>query len=49
LAQRAVERGGFVSYMALPDGSKAVYQLNINYLDALSNPGAAEPAELAAQ
>lgn len=49
LAQRAVEHGGFISYKALPNGSKAVYELNINYLDALSNPGAAEPAELAAR
>ncbi|MGC9036278.1 MAG: sugar phosphorylase [Verrucomicrobiia bacterium] len=35
LAQNALKRGGFVSYKSLPDGSKAPYELNINYLDAL--------------
>ncbi len=49
LAERTLEHGGFVSYKALPEGAKAVYELNINYLDALSNPGTGEALELAAR
>ncbi|MBM3888201.1 MAG: sugar phosphorylase [Verrucomicrobia bacterium] len=30
------KHGGFVSHKNLPDGSQAPYELNINYLDALS-------------
>lgn len=45
LVETAVAHGGFVSYKALPDGSKAPYELNVNYFDALSNPAADEPME----
>jgi hypothetical protein len=37
--ERAVERGGIVSYKRNADGSQSPYELNINYLDALSSPG----------
>jgi sucrose phosphorylase len=43
LVETAVAHGGFVSWKALPDGSKAPYELNVNYFDALSNPAADEP------
>jgi glycosidase len=33
-----LEHGGAVSYKRNPDGSQSPYELNINYLDALSNP-----------
>ncbi len=49
LARRTVEHGGFISYKDMPDGSQAPYEMNINYLDALSNPAASESAELAAR
>jgi sucrose phosphorylase len=35
-------RGGRVSLRSLPDGSSVAYELNINYLDALSPPGGRE-------
>ncbi|GMQ78495.1 MAG: alpha-amylase family glycosyl hydrolase [Anaerolineae bacterium] len=37
MAQKVEELGGSVSYRANPDGSKSPYELNINYLDALSD------------
>lgn len=49
LVQRAREHGGLVSYKHLPDGSRLPYELNINYLDALSNPAAGEPEVVAAR
>ncbi len=49
LIGRTVEHGGLVSFKSLPDGSEIPYELNINYLDALSNPMAGEPVELAAR
>ncbi len=49
LVARARAHGGLVSYKHLPDGSQAPYELNLNYLDALSNPAAAEPLEVAAR
>jgi len=49
LADRSVEHGGFISWKAMPDGSRKAYELNINYLDALSNPKAGEPVETAAR
>lgn len=36
LVTRTVERGGLVSYKRNPDGSQSPYELNINYLDAIS-------------
>ncbi len=47
LVRRALEHGGFISCKEMPDGSQAPYELNINYLDALSDPSRGEPAELA--
>lgn len=38
LVQRTLERGGFISYKHLPDGSEIPYEMNINYLDALTRP-----------
>lgn len=36
--QRTKDLGGFVSYKSNEDGSQSPYELNINYLDALSEP-----------
>jgi len=49
LVARALAHGGFVSYKRNPDGSESPYEMNINYLDALSNPAIGEPDELAAK
>ena len=49
LVRRALEHGGLISYKDMPDGSRLPYEMNINYLDALSNPAQSEPAELAAR
>jgi sucrose phosphorylase len=49
LVARTQAHRGFISYKHLPDGSRAPYEMNINYLDALSNPAAGEPDELAAR
>ena len=49
LVARTLDHGGFVSYKNMSDGSQVPYELNINYLDALSNPAAGEPVELAAR
>lgn len=38
LVDRTLAHGGVVSMAGLPDGSERVYELNINYLDALSAP-----------
>ncbi len=38
LAARTQSLGGFVSYKSNEDGSQSPYELNINYLDALSDP-----------
>jgi len=46
LVQRTLEHGGFISYKDMPDGSRSPYEMNINYLDALSNPAANEPVEI---
>ncbi len=49
LLERTRALGGFISDKHLPDGSRAPYEMNINYLDALSDPGAGEPVERVAQ
>ena len=41
LVQRTREHGGFISYKQLSDGTQEPYEMNINYLDALSPPAAA--------
>jgi len=46
---RVEAHGGFISYKNLPDGSQVPYEMNINYLDALSKPSAGEPPEMAAR
>lgn len=47
LVARTLEHGGLVSYKTNPDGTRSPYELNITYFDAISNPLAAEPLELA--
>ncbi|MEK7674344.1 MAG: alpha-amylase family glycosyl hydrolase [Verrucomicrobiota bacterium] len=47
LVARTLEHGGFFSCKHMPDGSRLPYEMNINYLDALSNPAAGESVELA--
>jgi glucosylglycerate phosphorylase len=38
LVEKVLENGGKVSYKNNPDGTRSVYELNINYGDALLNP-----------
>jgi len=45
LVQGTLDHGGSISYKAMPDGSRQPYELNINYLDALSNPAAPGPMD----
>jgi len=49
LIEHVTSHGGVISYKNLPDGSQVPYEMNINYLDALSDPAANESAELAAR
>ncbi|HRZ38276.1 MAG TPA: hypothetical protein P5534_18180, partial [Candidatus Paceibacterota bacterium] len=49
LVARTRAHGGRISLKAMPDGSKRPYEMNINYLDALSNPAAGESPDLAAR
>jgi glucosylglycerate phosphorylase len=37
LVEKVLKNGGRVSYKSNPDGSQSVYELNINYFDALIN------------
>jgi len=46
LVQRTLAHGGFVSYKTNPDGSQDVYELNISYFDALSDPKGPDPLDL---
>jgi len=43
LVDATLAHGGRVSYKANPDGSRSVYELNISYFDAVSDPSASEP------
>jgi sucrose phosphorylase len=43
LVDATLVHGGRVSYKTNPDGSQSVYELNISYFDALSDPSAGEP------
>jgi sucrose phosphorylase len=43
LVERTLARGGRVSMARRPDGSEGVYELNTNFLDALVEPGDADP------
>src|SRR4030095_9210377 len=47
MIERVKIHGGFISYKNMPDGSQVPYEMNINYLAALSNPSRNEPNELA--
>ncbi|MFZ1396238.1 MAG: alpha-amylase family glycosyl hydrolase [Candidatus Promineifilaceae bacterium] len=49
MAERVRQLGGYVSYKANGDGTQAAYELNINFLNALGRPGAAETDELVAR
>ena len=42
LVQGIVARGGLVSYKHNPDGTQSAYELNVNYFDALADPGGGE-------
>ncbi len=46
LVQQTLRHGGFASYKTNSDGSQSVYELNINYFDALSDPAGAESRAL---
>ncbi len=46
LVDATLAHGGQVSYKANPDGTKSVYELNISYFDALSDPAAHEPLSI---
>ncbi len=48
MAQRVEALGGHVSYKNNPDGSQSAYELNINYLSALGQPGIKESNRLKA-
>lgn len=39
LVDKVIQNNGRVSYKSNPDGSQTVYELNINYMDALANEG----------
>lgn len=44
VADRVVAHGGRASYAAEPGGSRSVYELNVSYLDALTEPARAADA-----
>lgn len=46
LVARTLAHGGQVSYKNNADGTQSVYELNITFFDALSNPHADEPSSL---
>jgi sucrose phosphorylase len=46
LADTTLAHGGRVSHKSNTDGSRSVYELNISYFDALSDPNAAEPQDV---
>jgi sucrose phosphorylase len=46
LVGQAMQHGGLVSYKDDASGTQKPYELNINYLDALSDPGADEPLDI---
>lgn len=49
MAERVQALGGRVSFKNNPDGTQSVYELNINYLAALGQPGVDEPTAVRAQ
>lgn len=46
LGERVRAHGGFVSARANPDGTTSIYELNISYFDALSNPAGSESRDV---
>jgi sucrose phosphorylase len=46
LVRRTLAHGGLISYKHNPDGSQSPYEMNVNYFDALSNPGGDEPPDI---
>ncbi len=46
LVERTLAHGGYVSYKDNPGGPPTVYELNISYFDALSDPQGGEPVEV---
>lgn len=38
MGKKVKERGGYISYKDNGDGTKSIYEFNINYFDALSSP-----------
>jgi len=38
LINKVKKHNGLISYRSVPDGTKAPYELNINYFDAINNP-----------
>lgn len=47
LGETVAEHGGLVSWRTLPDGTRAPYELNTTYFDALRPPGEADEEEVA--
>ena len=47
LVARTLERGGLISYKNNPDGTTTPYEMNINYLDALTLPNESEEISIA--
>jgi len=47
MVTRTLAHGGFISCKDMPDGSRLPYEMNINYLDALSSPAETDVVELA--
>lgn len=45
LVDRTLRHGGHASYKTNADGSESVYELNISYFDALSEPAGDEPLQ----
>jgi sucrose phosphorylase len=46
LVNKTLEHGGLISYKQNSDGSQSPYEMNINYFDALANPGGNELLDL---
>lgn len=49
LLKRTLEHSGAISHKATVDGSQLPYELNINFLDALSDPNRPEPEKIIAR
>ncbi|MEA3342321.1 MAG: sugar phosphorylase, partial [Chloroflexota bacterium] len=49
LVERTLAHGGHASYKDNADGTRSVYELNISYFDALSDPNGAAPLDLQAR